>query len=747
MPAPKRKKTLISDSESEGSASEGEEDLDKELLNISKKKKPNSKAESEKSSSESETSSGSDDEWTGKAGKKKVKKKKKRASPPPNKADDSSSEEEAGNNSEPEEGEVNESGSEKSGNDSDSDAGSDKSEEFNDGYDENLMGDEEDRRRLEQMTEKEREQELFNRIEQREVLKTRFEIERKLKKAKEKEQKMKAKKEGKKEKSSSSSSSPVRAAVDASNQRVKEVEARRGASTKMQKLNELRQQREKKKQDQDDREKQRREEEEKKAEAKSSKKKKTKLQANDVFSSSDESDKAEDKSGSGSDDDAASKKSASPKRRSRSRSSSSSSSSSGSSKSGSKSRSRSRSSGSGSDNEVARENSKPKTITCKEELGRIRISRFKLERWVHAPFFADTVLNCFVRVNIGTNDGQAIYRVTEVVGVKETQKVYDFGSSKTNKALRLRYAKAERDYRLEYISNSDFTEKEYSKWIEAMTLADLPLPTLKEVEKKQRAIKEALAFKFNDDSISKMVEEKEKFRKNPINYAMRKTRLQKMLEMAQTNSDDAEIEKLKTQLDELEERAAELDRQRTKNISSVTYINERNRTNNIKVVENAMVKEFRIQKQMAADPFMRKNTAPTMVTMAKDQDGKVMKDHLFQFLEERYSSERPKWVREKEAAAAAKAAAAASASFSTDSPLKDNEGPRVNSTGGGGSRNEDLFSCHDFDVNIDLNVPSSLPNSTPSNEPRLGPNLTPGGSSGPKRTLNLEDYKRKKGLI
>ena len=48
------------------------------------------------------------------------------------------------NNSEPEEGEVNDSESEKSGSDSDSDAGSDKSEEFNDGYDENLIGDEED---------------------------------------------------------------------------------------------------------------------------------------------------------------------------------------------------------------------------------------------------------------------------------------------------------------------------------------------------------------------------------------------------------------------------------------------------------------------------------------------------------------------------------------------------------------------------------------------------------------------------
>ena len=47
-------------------------------------------------------------------------------------------------------------------------------EEFDDGLDENLIRDEEDRKRLDQMTEKEREQELFNRIEKREVLRTRW---------------------------------------------------------------------------------------------------------------------------------------------------------------------------------------------------------------------------------------------------------------------------------------------------------------------------------------------------------------------------------------------------------------------------------------------------------------------------------------------------------------------------------------------------------------------------------------------
>lgn len=66
-------------------------------------------------------------------------------------------------------GEVSESGS-----DQEAGQASESEEEiFTDGLDENLMGDEEDKQRLQQMTEKEREQELFNRIERRAVLKTR----------------------------------------------------------------------------------------------------------------------------------------------------------------------------------------------------------------------------------------------------------------------------------------------------------------------------------------------------------------------------------------------------------------------------------------------------------------------------------------------------------------------------------------------------------------------------------------------
>ena len=64
-------------------------------------------------------------------------------------------------------------GARKSGSSS-SYSSSESEEEFNDGYDENLMGDDNDQARLASMTEKEREEELFNRNERREVMRTRY---------------------------------------------------------------------------------------------------------------------------------------------------------------------------------------------------------------------------------------------------------------------------------------------------------------------------------------------------------------------------------------------------------------------------------------------------------------------------------------------------------------------------------------------------------------------------------------------
>jgi RNA polymerase-associated protein RTF1 len=59
------------------------------------------------------------------------------------------------------------------------------------------------------------------------------------------------------------------------------------------------------------------------------------------------------------------------------------------------------------------ENSK-KPISTKEELNNVKLSRFKIEKWCHAPFFKKVAIGCFVRVGIGLNQGVNVYRVSFV---------------------------------------------------------------------------------------------------------------------------------------------------------------------------------------------------------------------------------------------------------------------------------------------------------------------------------------------
>ena len=49
-------------------------------------------------------------------------------------------------------------------------------------------------------------------------------------------------------------------------------------------------------------------------------------------------------------------------------------------------------------------------------MSKIRLSRHKLERWCHMPFFDRIVVGCYVRIGIGNHDGRAVYRVSYTEG-------------------------------------------------------------------------------------------------------------------------------------------------------------------------------------------------------------------------------------------------------------------------------------------------------------------------------------------
>uniref|UniRef100_A0AAY4DGW4 RNA polymerase-associated protein RTF1 homolog n=1 Tax=Denticeps clupeoides TaxID=299321 RepID=A0AAY4DGW4_9TELE len=606
-------------------------------------------------STDSETSD-SDDEWTvgGTKAKKKVKpgkgtEKKNTAKKRVNKAASSGSSDgdSSGGSSAPEEGEVSDSESNSSSSSSDSDSSSEE-EVFRDGYGDDLMGDEEDRARLEQMTEKEREQELFNRIEKREVLKRRFEIKQKLKKAKKKEKEEKKKKqEEEQEKKQQSQVQDSQVKQDKKSQAMEELKAER---------------------------------EKKKNRTAELLAKRQPLTTSEVYSDDEEEEEEDDD------------------------------------KSSVKSDRSSRSSSFDEDEEKEETPPKSQPVSLPEELNRIRLSRHKLERWCHMPFFAKTVTGCFVRIGIGNSSSKPVYRVAEIIDVVETAKVYQLGTTRTNKGLQLRHGNDTRVFRLEFVSNQEFTENEFMKWKEAMIIGGMQVPTLDEITKKEQSIKEAVNYKFNDKDIEDIVKEKDRFRKAPPNYAMKKTQLLKDKAMAEESGDGEKVKVIQDQLNELEERAEALDRQRTKNISAISYINQRNRSWNIVESEKALVAEGQNAKNQQMDPFTRRQCKPTMVSNARDPSVHAA---ILAHLNQKYGS------------------GSGQDNGSDKNKQKDKDVTKMTS-----DLSEDLFKVHDFDVKIDLQVPNAEAKSL-----SVSSNSLPVKDGAPRRSLNLEDYKKRRGLI
>jgi len=62
-------------------------------------------------------------------------------------------------------------------------------------------------------------------------------------------------------------------------------------------------------------------------------------------------------------------------------------------------------------------------------------------------------------------------QVAEITDVVETAKIYPLGKTRTNKGLRLKHGLQERVFRLEFVSNSDFSDSEFNKWKETVSFS------------------------------------------------------------------------------------------------------------------------------------------------------------------------------------------------------------------------------------------------------------------------------------
>uniref|UniRef100_A0A1B6CAB5 Uncharacterized protein n=2 Tax=Clastoptera arizonana TaxID=38151 RepID=A0A1B6CAB5_9HEMI len=211
---------------------------------------------------------------------------------------------------------------------------------------------------------------------------------------------------------------------------------------------------------------------------------------------------------------------------------------------------------------------------------------------------------------------------------------------------------------------------------------------------------------------------------------MKKTELMKEKELAISRGDELEATRISQKLQELEERANELDKMRTSTISSISYINDRNRKKNVEEAEKAIMEEVRRNKgKKIDDPFTRRSTKPRMVFKANENQDEMDDPPKLPINNSAIDNDGGSKDKNLEV------------KNRLDGPTE-NLDPEKKRDKLGHAKADDLFSAHDFDIKIDLEVP--LPNNPVSITPKP---VNPVRESGPRRSLNLEDYKKKRGLI
>eukprot|EP00331_Platyophrya_macrostoma_P024191 CAMPEP_0176451292 /NCGR_PEP_ID=MMETSP0127-20121128/27738_1 /TAXON_ID=938130 /ORGANISM="Platyophrya macrostoma, Strain WH" /LENGTH=503 /DNA_ID=CAMNT_0017839297 /DNA_START=107 /DNA_END=1618 /DNA_ORIENTATION=+ len=257
------------------------------------------------------------------------------------------------------------------------------------------------------------------------------------------------------------------------------------------------------------------------------------------------------------------------------------------------------------------------------DLESIRISRKLIEQLISHKFFEKVVTGCFVRASDTSAKTNAVsnYVIAEITGVKDyPDKKYIIETKETTKYLILKHAKREIVYKMSHISNSEFVESEFNKWILKLEKYSLKLPSLSRIKQKYQELKNAINYRYSDEEINNMVLERleEKRRKGEMftinEIELLENKLNDIEFRLHHNPGDIEArrekEKLMAEIAKHKKMHASAKKESTQD--TIDQINEKNRRLQAEKDMKLAAYKNKLQKQAESfNPFNRKDCRPT----------------------------------------------------------------------------------------------------------------------------------------
>ncbi|KAG5043650.1 hypothetical protein AAZX31_03G150300 [Glycine max] len=246
-----------------------------------------------------------------------------------------------------------------------------------------------------------------------------------------------------------------------------------------------------------------------------------------------------------------------------------------------------------------------------EDIKEITIRRSKLAKWFMEPFFEELIADCFVRVGIGRPKSGPIYRLCMVknVDARDRARQYKLENKTTHKYLNLVWGNetSAARWQMAMISDSPPKEEEFIQWVKEVERRGGRMPTKQEVAEKKEAILKTNLFVYSAATVKQMLQEKKSAKTRPLNIAAEKDRLRTELEIAHSKNSKAEVKRIMTRLEELEEsrKAKRMDARALK----LAEMNRKNRFENFKNASELKPVNKELKAGEAGyDPFSRRWT-------------------------------------------------------------------------------------------------------------------------------------------
>ncbi len=251
------------------------------------------------------------------------------------------------------------------------------------------------------------------------------------------------------------------------------------------------------------------------------------------------------------------------------------------------------------------------------DLNKVRMSRKQFCKFLYHPFFPNTVIDCYVRLNIGMDKGQKVYRLCRVDGLTKGSKTYQIDErTPTNYKIACFHGKSVREFDVSYVSDSPFSEVEFSRWKLTMEQDSFELPRKRRIKQKLAELVRMTEHVLSNLEINSMIKARNQFNKIPNNVIAEKTKLRSKLSSARADGDVIEIEELSNELARLEELTAGRGHKVGNELDKLALLNERNRKANLMEIRKVEARAQDARRKAVEtgegkpDPFSRLKTKP-----------------------------------------------------------------------------------------------------------------------------------------